>query len=155
MQLNDKKNAIQIFKIDNAAKYQQELVDKNMIITDSALVKNLAMILGDDFGYYLNFFTYYFILEDLHKDFQFVRTDDYSIRKYLIIGDFTHVKSCVEIAAEGGDGAELFYEFSEKRNDSLITYLITEKYLLDSITDTILNRPPIIDTMIKVVKLNQ
>jgi hypothetical protein len=147
-----------VFKLENTDQYVQNLIDNKLQIRDSLLIFELSKCLGDNLDYYLNYFVYYLISQDNKGRIDIIRTDDYSTREYLVfMNNLKSISHCIEVAAEKGDGANYYYKFSEMKNDSLITYSITETYILDETADTILNVPPIIDTTIdiRVLKINE
>jgi hypothetical protein len=143
---------VDIFKIDKPDRYTQMLEDNNCVINDTLLAFRLYSLLdsNNDFERYLNDFIYYLPLKK-HANYDIViRTDDYSIKEYIILDNFNSINKCIEVAGSYGDGPYSYDKFSILRNDSLITYMITTTYFLDEVADTVLNIPPHIDTTINV-----
>jgi hypothetical protein len=144
---------VNIFKIDDAGKYTQMLKNNDCRIKDTSLAFRLYCILdsNNDFERYLNDFIYYLPLKKYSNYDMIIRTDDYSVKEYIVLDNFNQINKCIEVAGSYGDGPYSEDKFSIIKNDSLITYTIRTNYFVDDKTDITLDIPPKIDTIVSII----
>lgn len=148
-----KDNYSHIFITENLESYAQDLNDNDRVIKDTVLAFKLHKILdsNNSFERYLYDFVYYLPMENNLQYDIVVRTDESSIREYIVLNNYRDVNKCIEITASYADEPYSYDRYSIIRNDSLITYTITQSYYVKQETELEIEVYPKKDTIIDVI----